>query len=91
MHKKEAFALGTLLTAIVWYLVCCIDFKKFALSFKELIFTIIEIVLLILLGWKIEAVLGFFIYIIATIFLLIVLFRDEAILLTDVIKGKLKK
>lgn len=91
MHKKEAFALGTLLTAIVWYLVCCIDFKKFALSFKELIFTIIEIILLILLGWKIEAVLGFFIYIIATIFLLIVLFRDEAILLTDIIKGKLKK
>lgn len=78
MHIKEAFAIGTLLSALFWYLLCCFDFNGFGFPIREILYSIAEIVLLCLLGYTCPPVIGFIIYSCISLVLSFVIFPNES-------------
>lgn len=67
IKSKEAFAIGTLLSSILWFILCIPDFKQYKFKLKELIFIFFEITIFVLCGLYLETIIGFFIYIIGTL------------------------
>jgi len=68
-HSNEGIALGTLLSVILWFFLCYINFKQIRFSGKSLFFLFSSIILFLTLGVFTNSVLGFIIY-----YLYIVLF-----------------
>lgn len=64
LRNKEAFAIGTLSSAIFWLVLCIWDYRDMKLN--EIVYLILELVLFLILGNFVEAVIGFIIYIIST-------------------------
>lgn len=59
---KESFAVGTLLSAIVWFIISQKDFKELKYSFKYYVFIFSEAISFWLCGYFFEAIIGFIIY-----------------------------
>ena len=57
-----SIAMGTLITSIIWLIICELGYKKLRFSIKEVIAIIIILISYLLLGFKIDAVYGFIIY-----------------------------
>lgn len=64
---KESFAVGTLLSAIYWYILCIVDFKWIKLNVKELLYPFFEMAIFLICGFYLKAIIGFIIYIVCTI------------------------
>lgn len=77
LHKIESFAIGTLLSSIIWLLICCLDFRDVSLDFKELIYIIFTTILFIGFGIHFSSVLGFILYIICISILSWMLLRRD--------------
>ena len=78
-HTKEVFAIATLLTTFIWFVICKLEFKQFILSFKSESYLMIEIILFIYFGNHCGSVVGFACYAILTIILSLV-FMKKAML-----------
>lgn len=74
-NMKESFAIGTLLAAILWYLITIPDFPKLQLGFKENIYLFSELALFLFVGIEFRAVWGLIIYCILTFILLLILMK----------------
>lgn len=68
-HRKEAFAIGTLLSAIVWFFLCQLDFRELKYSLKHYIYIFVEAISFLVCGLFFESVMGFVFYVIVTIVL----------------------
>lgn len=75
-RAKEAFALGTLLSAILWFVISALDFKYLEISKREYIYLAVECILFLACGYEFESVLGCIMYIIATIAMITMLMRQ---------------
>ena len=73
----EAFAYGTLCSAFIWLVISICDFKQYGFHAKEMSYLVGEVILLIFLGQKVNALLGLGIYIATSLFMMIVLMREE--------------
>lgn len=87
---KESFALGTLLSAVCWYLLCLPDFKWIKFNVKELVYPFIQVIVFLICGFKFEAILGFTIYVIENIIVAYLFFPQEVYSLIRIVKSKLK-
>ena len=67
VHAKEAFAVGTLLSAIVWFFISKTDFKYLKCSKKTELYLFVQLVLLLTFGFTLPSVIGCIAYVIATI------------------------
>lgn len=67
---KEAFAAGTLAAAILWFLLCQIDFKDVKCTFRHYLFLMVEAGVFLYCGFFMKAVMGAVIYIAVTLFMI---------------------
>lgn len=86
---KEAFAYGTLLSAIVWLFFCIYDFKKYIFSIKEWMYILLEIFTFIFLGNYASSIIGLLLYIIVTFCLLFVFMNKELKIIINLIAKKI--
>lgn len=69
MQVKEAFSVGTLLSAIVWFFLSGVDFKYLSLDIKIYLYLFSELIAFLALGFNFTPVIGLIAYIIITIIL----------------------
>lgn len=86
-----SFAVATLITIFIWFIICMCDFKDYALGFKELIFTVSGALMLLVFGYAMQALVGFIIYILVMTILAHILLRDDFIYFINMFIGRLKK
>lgn len=67
IHVKEAFAVGTLLSAIVWFFISKTDFKYLKCSKKTELYLFVQLILLLTFGFMLPSVIGCIAYVVATI------------------------
>lgn len=65
LHTKEAFAWGTLFSAIFWFMITIPDFHNIKWSISEMLCFNLSIIIFLICGFCFNAVTGFLIYIIA--------------------------
>ncbi|MDR7813046.1 hypothetical protein [Lacrimispora sp.] len=75
-HVKESFALGSLLSAIVWFFLCLIDFKELRYSPRHYVYIFIETIVFLACGILLESIMGGILYITITIILSMLLLPD---------------
>ena len=78
LHQKEAFAIGTLISAVLWLVLSVQDFKDSRLSFSDWLYLALETCALIICGYCFGAISGFLVYCIVSI-LLTVFFMKRTI------------
>lgn len=87
MKKKEAFTIGTLISSILWFLLCIPDFREYKFNYYELVFIFTETVMLLFCGFFLKAIFGFFVYIIFTLIASYLIFKKEILYIyTEVLK-----
>jgi O-antigen/teichoic acid export membrane protein len=77
LNNKEAFAIGTLLSAVVWLVLSEWDFKQLRYNLLECLYLLIEIVLLIVCGNCFDSIIGFIVYICVTACLDLVVYKKH--------------
>lgn len=82
-NVKEAFAVGTLLSAIVWFVLSKKDFKYLKCSIKTEIYLFIQLISFLVIGFALPAVAGCLLYVIVTILFLRILMNET---LCDLLK-----
>lgn len=75
---KESFAIATLLSALLWLILCQVDFPQYKMCFKEFFYSVVEVFAFILLGVFCNVFIGAVLYLILSIILIIILFKKEA-------------
>lgn len=91
MKNKEAYALATLSTAIVWFVLSLFDFKDIAYNFIQIVHIFTSIMLLIIFGNTLNAILGCTLYLLIIVPFTFLVYREEC---TSVLKnaiGRLKR
>ena len=92
---KESFAVGTLLSSIVWFIICQIDFKDLRPNVRELFYQIVELVLFLTCAMFLKSLIGLIVYVIVTLGVSAVFMRDEfkisLKLVIDLLRSLLKK
>lgn len=91
IKNKEAFAFATLFCAIIWFILAKLDFKQYKIRFNTYIFLAIETILFILLGFYVESVIAFVIYIVFTIILSYFLMNESFKYIVGLILTYVKK
>lgn len=79
LKQMETFAIATLCSSILWFVLCCLDFKEMQFGIKEFSFIAVEISVFIFCGYYFNSVLGFFVFY-STYILLSLLFYKKAII-----------
>ena len=77
IKKNIIYAVMTLISNIIWYIISCFDFKNYFPKIKEWIYIVLITSCFIVLGLKENNLVNMFIYIFLTFFLTFVLFGDE--------------
>ena len=94
-QTNEAIALATLVSVIVWYIICCTSVKEIRPDWRENTMLLVAIPVFIWTGCRISAVIGFFVYIGTVLPLSVVLMREDMTsifsFITDIIKGRIER
>lgn len=80
----EAFATGTLISAIIWLLLCVRDFPELGFKWNEIIYLSIVTISFLTCGIFFNSILGFIIYIIILLFCTFVFLRKDFYYLIEV-------
>lgn len=91
LHNKEAFAIGTLLSAVIWLVLSAIDFPGVSFNAAEITYILSVSILFLVCGYLFEAIVGFFIYCVGFVILSLIFVRSDFIRLFGVIGNKLRK
>lgn len=75
-RQKEAFALGTLLSAVIWFLLCQKDFPDQKLLPGQYAYLFLETVLFLVCGSFLPAVVGFCVYLAGSVGITLLLMRE---------------
>lgn len=79
LHTKEAFAIGTLLSAIVWYMLSMMDMKDKPLDFKITASMLLVLAIFLISGFSLSSYLGLVAYLFGVICISILFYRNECI------------
>lgn len=95
LHSIEGIAFATLISVIIWYIMCSFTVKEIKPDWKEILVLTVSIVVFILSGFYLPAILGFIVYV-AIISLLCFFFMKNDFygmikMATDMVMKKLKK
>lgn len=77
-NSKEAFAIGTLLSAILWLCLSAKDFKWLEYSWNELIYISVTVILFVLCGNNFESIIGFILYLLGITILALIFMKNES-------------
>lgn len=77
LKNKEAFAIGTLLSAVLWFLICTPDFPEAAFSLKHLLYLIFETALFLACGLLMQWWSGLIVYILGSVVLSMIYMRNS--------------
>lgn len=92
LQSKESFAIATLLTTIVWFVLCKLEFKQFKLSFKSEFYLFVEVAAFVVLGNNVGSILGFITYVILTVILSFIMMKEATLsfikMAMDIVKKK---
>lgn len=90
-QQKEAFAYGTLVSALIWLVFSISDFKKYKFDFREWVYLICEVAVFITLGQLVSSFIGLIGYIIFTLIMLGIFMRNETKIIIKLSCGFLQK
>lgn len=90
LKNELSYAIGTILTSLVWYFLCEVDFKDYR-SIKDLLYIILSSIFFIALGWNLKSYYGLLTYLFLEILLSYFFMKDAIIIMWDYIKKKFKK
>jgi O-antigen/teichoic acid export membrane protein len=88
---REAFAVGTVLSSIFWWLLCLPDFKEIKYKINELMYMFTELLIYNICGLCFNSIVGFCIYVIFTILMMFLLLKDDTISLIKTGQGLIKR
>ncbi len=95
IRTKEAFAIATLLTIIIWFILCKMEFRQYRLSVRAEAYLFIEISMFVFLGNTMNSVVGFVGYVAFTIILSLTLMRTATLsfinMTVEIVRGRIKK
>lgn len=85
-YLKEAFAIGTLISSLVWLFFCIIDFKQYGYTINEACFIFFILISYIIIGILFKSYIGFFIYFFCGLFYGLLFMKVEIKQLYKIIK-----
>lgn len=88
---KEAFAVGTLSSALIWLILCALDFKDYSFEIREWIYILFEIIAFIGCGICLESVIGLLVYIVFTLVMMRLFMKNELHKFIQLIIGAIHK
>lgn len=88
---KESFAFGTLFSGIMWLVLSVRDFKELKFGWHTFGYMAAETIVFLFAGFKFEAIIGSFVYFVFTIFIAILLMKQDFIELLQIIFFTFKK
>ncbi len=88
---KEAFAVGTLLSAFVWLYLSNRDFKSIKLDKNEIVLIVCTEIVFLMIGMNLSAVVGFILYVAVEIVLYLLLMRQTVAEIIRLLLRILKK
>lgn len=92
VHVKESFAVGTLISAIVWYFISEADFKYLKIKIKTKAFLFVELLAFLFLGLKVNsAIYGCIAYVLISIIMSFVLMQDTMFKIYNVLRKKYQR
>lgn len=88
---NEGIAFATLLSVVIWYVICCISVSEIKPDWKEILLVVISIPLFILTGFYLEAIVGFVVYVGSVLILFMLLMRDSVKAVWNMVFGMIRK
>lgn len=88
---KESFAIGTLLSAIIWFFISQLDFKSLKYSVKHYIYIFTTMIMFLLCGYLFNSIIGLLIYIITIIIMMFICMPSTLNNIINIAKGYLNK
>lgn len=79
LHTKEAFAIGTLLSAIVWYMLSMMDMKDKSLDIKISTSMLLVIAIFLISGLTLSPFLGLAAFLFGVVCITLLFYRNECI------------
>ena len=87
LHTKEAFAIGTMLCGVMWYILSELDFKTLRSNWKENLFLLLSALSYLFLGTVSEALIGLALYAVLLVLLSLLLMRKDVVDCWTMAKG----
>lgn len=87
LHTKEAFAIGTMLCGVMWYILSELDFKTLRSNWKENLFLLLSALSYLFLGTVSEALIGLALYAALLVLLSLLLMRKDVVDCWTMAKG----
>lgn len=78
---KEAFALGTLLSGILWFVISINDFRYLSVSLQHYVYIAVECVAFLIFGYTFNSVFGFALYAMFTVISACLLMRSTILMI----------
>ena len=91
LHTKEAFAIGTMLCGVTWYILSELDFKALRSNWNENLFLLLATLSYLFLGAISEALIGLVLYAMLLVLLSFVLMREDIMECWKMVKGFLAR
>ena len=88
---NEGIAFATLISVVIWYIICCVSVPEIKPDWKEKLLLVISIPLFILSGFYLEAIVGFVVYVAGVLILSTLLMRDSVKAVWDMVFGTIKR
>lgn len=86
LHVKEAFAIGTLLSSLIWYIISTSDFKYLKITVKDNIYLLLSMTGFLFTGFFLESIIGMFTYLAINFILLLLFMRPTLVNLIRFVK-----
>ncbi|WP_036609247.1 hypothetical protein [Oribacterium sp. P6A1] len=90
-RSNEGIAFATLLSVVIWYVICCISVPEIMPDWKEILFVIIAIPLFILSGFYLEAIVGFVVYMAGVLVLSMIFMKESLTAVWNMVFGMVRK
>lgn len=91
LHTKEAFAVGTFISAGIWFVFSARDFREYTLGPREILYSVIICVGFLTTGYIMGAIVGFLVYAVIYFASTFVLMKKEFRYLLDYALGFAKR
>lgn len=90
LRSKESFAIGTLVSAIIWLVLSSYDIKDIKWTYKEIIYLALIEALYLTTGILANSVIGFFSYVASVVLLSLIMLRSDFIYLIDLVRDEIQ-
>ncbi len=76
MRAKEAFALGTVISSVIWLLISQWDFRNYRFDIKNILYLNLELITFLICGRYLNSIMGFITYVLLSVLLARLLLKE---------------